>query len=46
MIRKYWLAVKYFIQGDDWASAVIYAEYITAWTQNRERQIRKVRGTK
>ena len=31
MIRKYYLAIKYYLLGDPWVTAIEYAEYITRW---------------
>jgi sugar/nucleoside kinase (ribokinase family) len=35
MIRKYALAIKYWLQGDDWKKAVEYANALTSWTHKR-----------
>lgn len=46
MIRKFYLTLKYFLQGDDWQSAKEFAKYITNWTRNREDQIKALRFIK
>lgn len=35
MMRKYFLAVKYWLQGDTWAEAVAYANRITLFIKYR-----------
>jgi hypothetical protein len=32
-LTKYFLAVKYWLQGDSWKGAVEYAEALTQWTK-------------
>lgn len=35
MVRKYVLALKYWLQGDDWKTAVAYANRITLFIKYR-----------
>jgi hypothetical protein len=46
MLRKFFLTLKYWLQGDDWETATEFAEYITRWTRNREDQIKAMRFIK
>lgn len=36
-MRKHILAIKYWLQGDDWRKATEYAEAITRWTRRAEK---------